>query len=196
MWLMATLALAGFGFGTAVVPVTFVTLGWSGPNAPAWPPRPQHEPELGAVFVWPCSAPCQRPSHRRAHRPSPLAEDPANFIRHHQRRRDRDRPQRRQGWWDHRGQGHRRRYAPSAAVCRRLCWPRGWPALRRGRGRDDPCRPGPRDENSVGPCRIVRPPSTAAAGHRVCRPIEVHCLLSREKRREWPGYFRRGRGHR
>ena len=51
MWLMATLALAGFGFGTAVVPVTFVTLGVVRPERSGMAASATNTSrELGAVF--------------------------------------------------------------------------------------------------------------------------------------------------
>jgi hypothetical protein len=50
-WLMATLALAGFGFGTAVVPVTFVTLGVVRPERSGMAASATNTSrELGAVF--------------------------------------------------------------------------------------------------------------------------------------------------
>jgi predicted MFS family arabinose efflux permease len=51
LWLMATLALAGFGFGTAVVPVTFVTLGVVRPERSGMAASATNTSrELGAVF--------------------------------------------------------------------------------------------------------------------------------------------------
>jgi EmrB/QacA subfamily drug resistance transporter len=50
-WLMATLALAGFGFGTAVVPVTYVTLGVVPPERSGMAASATNTSrELGAVF--------------------------------------------------------------------------------------------------------------------------------------------------
>ena len=50
-WLMATLALAGFGFGTAVVPVTYVTLGVVPPARSGMAASATNTSrELGAVF--------------------------------------------------------------------------------------------------------------------------------------------------
>ena len=51
LWLTATLALAGFGFGTAVVPVTFVTLGVVRPERSGMAASATNTSrELGAVF--------------------------------------------------------------------------------------------------------------------------------------------------
>ncbi len=114
-WLMATLALAGFGFGTAVVPVTSVTLvRRAGRALGDGGFGDQHQPGIGCG-LWRRRARCarQRQPHLRSHQAAPRPEDPRQLhLGHHQRRRDRDRPE-----WPERGR-HDRRQGDRRRLCR------------------------------------------------------------------------------